>query len=55
MTLREVQRIAAAGETEQVEFKETTGQRQRAAKTVCAMLNSKGGSVLFGIAPCSAT
>lgn len=31
------------------EFKETTGQRREAAKAVCAMLNHRGGRVLFGV------
>ncbi|MFH2054701.1 MAG: RNA-binding domain-containing protein [bacterium] len=40
---------AAQGESETQEFKASTGQRGEAAKAVCAMLNHKGGRVIFGI------
>ncbi|MDE1977556.1 MAG: ATP-binding protein, partial [Elusimicrobia bacterium] len=40
----------ARGESETQEFKATTGQRGEAAKAVCAMLNHKGGRVIFGVA-----
>lgn len=40
---------AARGESETQEFKGTTGQRSEAAKAVCAMLNHKGGRVIFGV------
>jgi ATP-dependent DNA helicase RecG len=39
----------SAGESLQVEFKRSTGQRTEAARTVCAMLNTRGGFVLFGV------
>ncbi len=39
----------ARGESETQEFKGTTGQRGEAAKAVCAMLNHKGGRVIFGV------
>lgn len=42
MTANQIKALAEDGESEQVEFKETTGQRQRAAETVCAMLNGAG-------------
>ena len=40
---------AAAGESETLEFKETTGTRREATMTVCAFLNQGGGQVLFGV------
>jgi ATP-dependent DNA helicase RecG len=43
--------IASHGESEVLEFKESTGQRTEAAKTICAMLNHRGGRVLFGVSP----
>src|SRR5271168_3825414 len=49
MLLEELQKLVAAGESENLEFKKTTGQRTEAAKTVCALLNGLGGFVLFGI------
>jgi len=49
MTLDELKRIVAGGESESVEFKRSTGQRSRAAETVCGMLNGLGGFVVFGV------
>jgi hypothetical protein len=49
MTLQELKRLAAKGESDRLEFKRTTGQRTDAAKTVCAMLNGLGGFVIFGV------
>jgi ATP-dependent DNA helicase RecG len=40
---------AAAGESETVEFKRTTGERREATRTLCGMLNHRGGRVLFGV------
>lgn len=42
--------MVSAGESETLEFKSTTGTRREAARTVCAMLNQRGGQVLFGVA-----
>ena len=41
--------LAAAGESETLEFKATTGARREAATTVCAFLNQGGGLLLFGV------
>ena len=49
MTLEIITTLAAAGESETLEFKETTGTRREAAITVCAFLNQRGGHVLFGV------
>ena len=46
--------LAAAGESETLEFKETTETRREAAMTVCAFLNQHGGQVLFGVTPAGA-
>lgn len=51
MTAEQIAKMAAAGESETVEFKSTTGTRRAATKTVCAMLNQQGGQVLFGVTP----
>lgn len=40
---------AAGGESETMEFKRTTGERREAVRTLCAMLNHRGGRVLFGV------
>ena len=51
MNLERLAGMAAAGESETLEFKSTTGSRREAARTVCAMLNQEGGHVLFGVLP----
>ncbi|HEU4881206.1 MAG TPA: ATP-binding protein [Longimicrobium sp.] len=48
-TLREIERVVAGGESAQVEFKLSTGQRSDGAKAACGMLNGNGGFVLFGV------
>lgn len=48
-TSEEIAALSTAGESETLEFKATTGTRREAAATVCAMLNQRGGHVLFGV------
>jgi ATP-dependent DNA helicase RecG len=49
MRLEELKKLVTKGESQNLEFKKTTGQRTEAAKSICAMLNGLGGFVLFGI------
>ena len=49
MGIEQFAALAAASESETLEFKETTGTRREAAMTVCAFLNQHGGQVLFGV------
>lgn len=49
MTLEELKSLVRSGENESLEFKETTGQRVDACKTLCAFLNADGGTVVFGV------
>src|SRR5215475_10757752 len=49
MTPDQIIAWAASGESETLEFKRTTGERREATRTLCAMLNHRGGRVLFGI------
>jgi ATP-dependent DNA helicase RecG len=49
MRLEDLKELVRKGESENLEFKSTSGQRTEATKTVCAMLNGLGGFVLFGI------
>ncbi len=49
MTHEKIHEWARGGESEQMEFKTTTGQRRAAARTLCAMLNRHGGQVVFGV------
>ncbi|MGH8433990.1 MAG: RNA-binding domain-containing protein [Pseudomonas sp.] len=51
MTPQQVAAWAAAGESETMEFKRTTGERREAMHALCAMLNHRGGRVLFGVEP----
>lgn len=51
MTPQDIAAAAQAGESEVVEFKRTTGERREAMQTLCAMLNHRGGRVLFGVQP----
>ena len=38
-----------SGESEILELKSTTGERKEAAISMCAMLNQRGGRILFGV------
>jgi len=49
MNLQQLQAIVARGESDQLEFKRTSGERKEAAKTACAMLNGLGGFILIGV------
>ena len=51
MTLEQIEDLARAGESEVLEFKRSTSEVETAARTVCAMLNHRGGRVLFGVTP----
>ncbi len=43
--------MVASGESETLELKRSTGERREAAKSVCAMLNNRGGRVIIGVQP----
>ena len=49
VTRKRLTALTASGESEALEFKETTGTRREATMTVCAFLNQGGGQVLFGV------
>jgi ATP-dependent DNA helicase RecG len=51
MTPEQVASWAATGESETLELKRSTGQRREGVRTLCAMLNQRGGRVLFGVEP----
>jgi ATP-dependent DNA helicase RecG len=51
MRLEKLERVVAAGESDTVEFKKSTGLLSRAGETLCGFLNGHGGRVFFGIAP----
>jgi len=49
MTTEELERLIADDEGGTVEYKETTGQRVEACRTLCAFMNGRGGAVIFGV------
>ena len=49
MTRDTIEAWAKAGESETQEFKETTSEKEKALRTLCAMLNGRGGRVVFGV------
>ncbi len=51
MTRDELEGFVRLGESESLEFKQTTGQRSDGARTACAFLNNHGGRVFFGVSP----
>lgn len=51
MTLDDILALAAAGESETLELKRSTAAIRSGAQTLCAMLNHRGGRVLFGVEP----
>ena len=51
MTPERIAELAGAGESEVLEFKKSTAALDAAMKAVCAMLNHRGGRVLFGVTP----
>ena len=51
MTPAQISNLVAFGESEQLEFKSSTFEREHATQTICAMLNQGGGRVLFGVYP----
>lgn len=51
MNPADVERLVAAGESEEVEFKKSTSQLRRAGETLCGFPNGTGGVVLIGVTP----
>ena len=51
MTIEDIHRLIANGESRHLELKKTTGELKDAMHTACAFLNGEGGWLVFGIAP----
>lgn len=51
MTPELISSWVSSGESETLEFKRSTGELRAATRTLCAMLNHRGGRVLFGVEP----
>lgn len=51
MNYEQIKQIISGGESRTLELKKTTGELKDAMHTACAMLNSEGGMIVFGINP----
>ena len=51
MTIDDIQRLIQNDETRTLELKKTTGELKDGMRSACALLNTSGGWVLFGVAP----
>lgn len=51
MTIEEIHNLIKRDETRTLELKKTTGELQDGMHSACAMLNSDGGYLIFGITP----
>ncbi len=51
MTPDQIAAWAASGESEMLEFKKSTAEKDRACRTLCAFANGLGGRLLFGVSP----
>lgn len=51
LTLADLTKIIAKGESRTVEFKRSTGELREAMQTLCAFANGDGGRVLVGVRP----
>lgn len=49
MDIEQLETLIRSGESETLELKKTTAERREATETLCAMLNHRGGKVLFGV------
>jgi len=49
MNLKSLETLVKTGESEILEFKKSSGTLKAAFKTICAFLNSNGGTVLIGV------
>lgn len=49
MTVTELEVEVAKGESDTLEFKKSTAERESAMKTLCGMLNGSGGRVFIGV------
>lgn len=49
MTETQLKNLVAQGESDTLEFKKSTAERETAMKSLCGMLNGSGGRVLIGV------
>ena len=48
-SIQQLEKLVIAGESETLEFKRSTGERREVVRSLCGMLNSRGGTVLIGV------
>ena len=51
VTNQDLLNLVRRGESEQLEFKQSSAQFPRAGETLCAFMNGRGGQVLIGVRP----
>ena len=51
ISIQEIKKMIAGGESSTLEVKKTTGELRKGMESACAFLNSDGGWLLFGISP----
>lgn len=51
MNLVALQALIAAGESQTLELKKSTAEKDRACRSLCALANGQGGQVVFGVTP----
>ena len=49
MDYKGIEKLVAFKESDNMEFKESTGQLDRSMETLCAFLNGRGGTILYGV------
>jgi ATP-dependent DNA helicase RecG len=51
VTSQDLLTLVRRGESEQLEFKQSSAQFPRAGETLCAFMNARGGQVQIGVRP----
>ena len=51
LNFTELQKSIAAGESQTLELKKSTAEKERACRSMCALANGQGGQVVFGVTP----
>ena len=51
MNLSALHTLIAAGESQTLELKKSTAEKDRACRSLCALANGQGGQVVFGVTP----
>lgn len=51
LTLAAIKRLVAAGESGTLALKRSTGELREGMEALCGLLNHRGGTVIFGVAP----